>query len=221
MVASTYLPQIQQETYLSQVFVSVNTQVKACPTQANIDVFLADLTTDEKAIGLTQVAQDQASKHYIFMYPVAEYAQPATKCNAANGNPGYWDSVTFLQSNGQPFINLIESLMTQYNQVQGTVQLVTTSTLSKQPDGSYVAALTTTNSGSGTVNGIVLTSATLGSATGTPVPQNLGSIIPGGYSTGTVTFPASAGTSGSAVVGRFNGTYNGGTFGASIRETLP
>ncbi|HWR17387.1 MAG TPA: glycoside hydrolase [Terriglobales bacterium] len=110
--------------------------------------------------------------------------------------------------------------------IEGTEQLAATTTLSKFGDGTYQATVKITNKGTGTIENVSLTSALLGAATGTTLPeselpQSLGSIAPGGYMTTSVTFPASAGPSGSASVARFTGTYDGGTFSTGLRVMLP
>jgi hypothetical protein len=106
--------------------------------------------------------------------------------------------------------------------VAGTVQLQTTASLVKLNNGSYQATVVIVNNGTGTAQNVKLTAATLGAASGSTIPQTLGNIVPGGgFVITTVTFPSSAGTSGSAVAEKYSGTYTGGTFGASIRATLP
>jgi uncharacterized repeat protein (TIGR01451 family) len=106
--------------------------------------------------------------------------------------------------------------------VNGTVQLVTTATLSKLGDGSYRAVVTVTNNGTGTAQNVQLTAANLGVPGGSPIPQSLGNIVPnGGWAITIVNFPASAGASGAPVAEKYSGTYTGGTFGASIRAVLP
>jgi hypothetical protein len=103
----------------------------------------------------------------------------------------------------------------------GPSQLQTTTSLTKQSDGSYIATVTIANSGNGTAQKAVLNSLTLGSATGTPAGLSLGNIAPGGSVTASLSVPASAGASGSHVVEKVNGAYTGGTFGGSYRATLP
>jgi uncharacterized protein len=105
--------------------------------------------------------------------------------------------------------------------LQSIPQLTTTALLTLQGDGSYLAAIVVKNSGTGTANAVTFTGATLGSASGSPLPVSLGNIQPGGSAAATVAFPASAGSPGSAAVERYTGTYTGGTFGASIRVALP
>ena len=104
--------------------------------------------------------------------------------------------------------------------VEGTVQLVTTATLTKL-SGGYQATVTVKNNGTGTAQNVQLTGATLGSANGTPSSQSLGDLAPGGgTAVMTVTYTTAA-ASGTAAVERYTGSYIGGTFGGSIRATLP
>ena len=110
--------------------------------------------------------------------------------------------------------------------VCGTVQLTTTASLVKLGNGSYQATVTTVNNGTGSAQNVKLTLATLGAGSGAPIPQTIGNLVPGGgFATTTVTFPSSSGTSGSSVLEKYNGTYTAcptsGSFGASIRATLP
>jgi hypothetical protein len=95
-----------------------------------------------------------------------------------------------------------------------TAQLVNTG-------GGYTATITVTNSGNGVAHNVVLTGAVLGSANGSTLPVSLGDIQAGSAATATVNFPASAGNPGAATIERLTGTYDGGTFGGSLRATLP
>jgi hypothetical protein len=104
--------------------------------------------------------------------------------------------------------------------VEGTVQLVTTSVLSKI-SGGYQAVITVKNNGTGTAQTVVLTGATLGGASGSVLPQAIGNIAPSGSAAVVVTFPATAGVSGAAAVEGLSGTYAGATFGANLRVRLP
>jgi endo-1,4-beta-xylanase len=105
--------------------------------------------------------------------------------------------------------------------VPGAVQLVTTASLSQLGGGTYGATVTVTNNGTRTAQKVTLTSATLGSAPGTAIPQSLGDLPPGASASGTLVFPASAGAPGATVLERYSGSYTGGTFGGSIRAMLP
>jgi hypothetical protein len=103
----------------------------------------------------------------------------------------------------------------------GTVQLTSIASLTLQPGGSYQATVTVTNSGTAAAPNGQLTVATLGSASGSPLPASLGTIQPGGSATATISFPATAGVPGSTVAQRLTGTYSGGSFGGSSRAILP
>jgi predicted extracellular nuclease len=103
---------------------------------------------------------------------------------------------------------------------QGNPVLVTTAVLTAS-GSNYSATVTIKNNGTGTAHNVTITTATLGSASGTPIPASLGDILPGASATATVVFPSSAGAPGAATAERYTGTYTGGTFGASIRATLP
>jgi predicted extracellular nuclease len=104
--------------------------------------------------------------------------------------------------------------------VQGTVKLATSSALTATANG-YQAMITVTNNGTGTAEDVKLAAAVLGNASGSPLPAMLGDIQPGASKTVTIDFPASAGAPGSATVERLTGTYQGGSFGGSLRATLP
>ena len=104
--------------------------------------------------------------------------------------------------------------------VEGTVQLVTTSVLSKV-SGGYQAVVTVKNYGTGTAQAVVLTGTTLGGVSGSGVPQTVGNLAPGGSAMVAVTFPATVGASGAASAEGFSGTYSGGTFGGNLRVKLP
>jgi hypothetical protein len=104
--------------------------------------------------------------------------------------------------------------------IQGTVQLATTATLTKV-SGGYQATVTVKNNGTGTAQNVQLTGATIGSVNGTPVPQTLVDLAPGGgTAVVTVTYTTTA-ASGTAAVEKYSGSYMGGTFTGSIRATLP
>jgi hypothetical protein len=102
-----------------------------------------------------------------------------------------------------------------------TITLTTTAVLSGNATSGYTATVTVTNTGASAASNVMLTSATLGSATGAVIPQNLGTIAPNGSATITVSFPGSAGANGASAAERYAGTYTGGTFAASIRAVLP
>jgi CSLREA domain-containing protein len=116
-----------------------------------------------------------------------------------------------------------------FNYVNGTltvtgapaVVLTITAKLAKV-SGGYQATITVLNSGTKPAANVQLNTATLGAASGTPLPQNLGTLAAaGGSATATVSFPASAGNNGATVVEKYAGTYTGGSFSTSLRAVLP
>ena len=141
----------------------------------------------------------------------AQVTNSATVSGGGTGSP--------VTSNDVTTINAAQT-------VCGTVQLTTTASLVKLGNGSYQATVLLVNNGTGTAQNVKLTAATLGVPGGTPIPQIIGNLVPGGgFAFTTVTFPSSAGTSGANVVEKYTGTYTAcptsGNWGASIRATLP
>jgi glucuronoarabinoxylan endo-1,4-beta-xylanase len=109
--------------------------------------------------------------------------------------------------------------------VAGTVQLIVTSSLFAEGDGTFLGTITIRNTGSGTAQNVQLSSATLGGVAGStlptaPLPYTVGDIAPGSYQVLNVNFPAGP-TPGSVVIEKLAGTYSGGTFGGSLRTTVP
>jgi hypothetical protein len=99
-----------------------------------------------------------------------------------------------------------------------TVLLTTSSVVTGSNASGYAATITIDNTGTGVVTGLTLTSAALGSGTGTPLPQTLGTLAAGASGTLTVTFPGSVGADGASVAEKYSGTYTGGSFSASVRS---
>ncbi len=105
--------------------------------------------------------------------------------------------------------------------VAGTVNLLTTSTLTRQSDGSHLATVTITNAGMGTAQAVQLTGAVLGTVPDGAALPAVGDIQPGGSTVVTLAFGPGAGSSGTRVVEKITGSYTGGSFGGSLRATLP
>jgi hypothetical protein len=88
--------------------------------------------------------------------------------------------------------------------------------------GSYNASGTLTESGDWSIDLATFYTPTNSAVTaGTSLPQNLGTIVPGGSATVTVNFPGTAGGDGASAAEAFAGTYTGGTFLGTIRGVLP
>lgn len=100
----------------------------------------------------------------------------------------------------------------------GGVRLVVTSTLSRTSSTTVEANVTVTNTGTLPANAATLTLAKLGVTNGTPLPQALGNIAPGGSSSVVVTFSSSVG--GSSIL-RLGGTYAGGSFSSTKPVNVP
>ncbi len=101
----------------------------------------------------------------------------------------------------------------------GFVRLVVTSSLSRANASTVVGAITVQNIGSVAADDVTLTTAKLGSSNGTPLPQGLGNLAPGGSTSVIVIFNNS--TPGSSSMLTAGGTYAGGTFSSSKRVTIP
>ena len=86
---------------------------------------------------------------------------------------------------------------------QGPMTLVTTATLTQLGDGSYQATTYVSNNGTGTAQNVVFSTASLGTAAGTPAPKAVGNILAGQFVSTVFTFPASAGAPGAAVIERY------------------
>jgi len=144
--------------------------------------------------------------------PTTLFLQSTITPNTYGGSGTRWSgTVPAGNSNAYSFFNI---------SYPGTIQLVTTAKLTKVTDG-YQAVVTVTNNGTGTAPNVQLTSASLGSTAGTVPAISMGNLLAGQSSSVTVTFPASAGSSGAGTAEKFAGTYTGGTFGGSFRATLP
>jgi hypothetical protein len=151
---------------------------------------------------------------------------PAFSTTANSSSPAGFYPITVTQG------SLSDSNYT-FSYVAGTLTVVqapaislsTTSSVSGSAGSGYILTITVKNSGAGTVNGITLNSATLGSASGTPVPQLLGgtgTLAAGASNTFTVSVPGSAGANGAGVAEKYAGTCTGGSFSASVRSvSLP
>jgi hypothetical protein len=148
---------------------------------------------------------------------------PSFSATATNSSPAGTYPITVTQGT-------LSAANYSFNFVNGTlsvvqapaVTLITTSSMSGSHSAGYTATITVKNTGTSPASNVVLSGATLGTTSGTPLPQTWGTIAPGGTATFTVTFPGGAGADGAGVAEKLSGTYTGGSFSASIRSvTLP
>ena len=102
------------------------------------------------------------------------------------------------------------------------VSLTVTATLTGSAGTGYTLTVKFQNPGTGPASNVVLNTASLGTSTGSPLPQTLGTISAGGSGIFTVHFSGNAGADGGGVAEKYSGTYTGGSFSASLRSvTLP
>jgi hypothetical protein len=107
-----------------------------------------------------------------------------------------------------------------YPPTPGSVNLQTSIALTTTSTG-YSETLTVTNKGTAVAPSVLVSSATLGAAAGTTLPALLGDLQSNQSASVTLTFPASAGADDTPTAERVAGTYSGGTFGGTLRTTLP
>jgi hypothetical protein len=178
------------------------------PTQVLTGVFLPNTYVTLSIIGTTFTASAYNTKNSSTLF-----LQGTVSTNSYGGAGTRW-SGTVPSGNS----NVYSLFQIAY---PGTVQLSTTATLTAAAGGGYQANVTVRNNGTAYAQNVALNTATLGSGNGASVPVSLGSIAPGGTATATITYPASAGAPGAAVVEKYAGIYTGGSFTASIRAILP
>ena len=97
----------------------------------------------------------------------------------------------------------------------GGVRLVTSSSLTCTSPSNVQATVTVSNIGTLPAANVMLTTAMLGSTSGTPLPQSLGTINPGANVGTTVNFATSGGST--LTLG---GTFTGGTFNSTKRVSI-
>jgi Dockerin type I domain len=123
----------------------------------------------------------------------------------------------FADLNGDGVVNSADAQLITQTQPN----LIVTSSLTRDANTNIVAVVTLTNIGSAATN-VQLTAATIGTTAAlTALPISIGAISAGGVAQTTVIFPGSAGTTGTAAIIRFSGTYPGENFGSGARITLP
>jgi hypothetical protein len=99
-------------------------------------------------------------------------------------------------------------------------RLVVTSTLTRVNASTVQTAYAVQNIGAVSAPNVELTTATLGTTAGTPLPQMLGNLAPGATSPQlTVNFANS--TPGASLLLRLSGIYTGGSFNSTRRTTVP
>jgi hypothetical protein len=131
-------------------------------------------------------------------------------------------SVTFTPSDTTNYNTA--SASTTINIVPGTVagaQIIVTNVMKRGANNNIVVHLTLANAGLTAASNVTLTSVKIGTLSGTPLPQTIGTIGSNALAQATVTVPGSAGAAGAAGSLAVTGTYTGGTFSVTSRITLP
>lgn len=101
----------------------------------------------------------------------------------------------------------------------GGVRLVLTSTLVRTSASTVQATITIQNTGTLPANTVSLNTAKLGITVGTPLPQALGNIAPGGSAVAVVNFTNS--TPGATSTLSAGGSYAGGSFSSTKKVIIP
>ena len=136
------------------------------------------------------------------------------------GEPPDADTTILTQSAAAAAILEFAYVQLNYPPTPGSVVLQTTVALAATQSG-YTETITVTNAGTAVAQSVLITSATIGSATGTTVPALLGDLQANQSNSVTLNFTDAAGAAHAPAVGHVAGTYSGGTFGGSQRLTLP
>jgi hypothetical protein len=101
------------------------------------------------------------------------------------------------------------------------VQVLAANVLGRDGNNNITVQLTLTNNGTGTATNVVLSGVNIGGASGSPLPQTVGTLLPSASTQVVVTVPGSAGATGAASSLTISGTYLGGSFTSTARITLP
>ncbi len=106
--------------------------------------------------------------------------------------------------------------------IEVTTLKLASATLAKTSTGAYTATIKLKNAGYLSAPDVSVTSASLGAAaTSTTLPVSVGALAAGASTSTTLSFPSSAGSSGTVVSLKIAGTFTGGTFSGTIKVTLP
>ena len=146
---------------------------------------------------------------------------PASAWNTVRtGQPPDADTTLLTQSAAAAAILEFAYVDLNYPPTPGSVNLQTSMALTTTGAG-YSETLTVTNKGTAVAPSVLVTAATIGATAGATLPALLGDLQPNQAASVTLTFPASAGADNTRTAERVGGTYSGGTFGATLRTTLP
>lgn len=131
-------------------------------------------------------------------------------------------SATFQPTDGVNYSSVAAS--TQINVLPSsgsTPRIIVTTQLSRNSSNDIVVRITLANSSAVETSNAVLTSVRIGIASGTPIPQSIGTIPPNSMAQATVTVSGNVGGTGTANNLTVTGSYTGGTLNVAARVTLP
>jgi probable HAF family extracellular repeat protein len=132
-------------------------------------------------------------------------------------------STTFTPTDSTDYTAAVKSVLINVTQPAtapaSPAQIVVTKTLARNGSSQVVVTLNISNSGGTDALNVQLSVGKIGTVSGTPLPQSLGTVAKGATVTTTLTFPSSlASGAASLTVG---GTYTGGSFSNGSRVTVP
>ncbi len=107
------------------------------------------------------------------------------------------------------------------NTASSGVQIIGSVVLSRNANNDIVAAVTLADTGGTAAQDVILTTFTISSVAGTPLPQSMGTIQAQSFAGGTVVVPGSAVKSGAVAVIGISGTFAGGKFSTGTKMTAP
>ncbi len=131
-------------------------------------------------------------------------------------------SVTFTPYDTTRYSGASEGTTINVSPGTGTgVLFIATSVLHRDANNNILVQLTLANAGDTAAASFVLTGVKIGSVSGTPLPQPIGTIGPNSLAQTTATVPGSVGAPGTLSEVTATGTYSGGTAGYGGRIWLP
>jgi hypothetical protein len=132
-------------------------------------------------------------------------------------------SATFTPTDAIDYATVLKTVKINVNPASpptSPAQIVVTKTLARI-GSQVVVSLNISNPGGTDALNVQLTVGKIGSVSGTPLPQSLGTVAAGKTVTATLTFPGTVGASGTAAVLTVSGTYTRGSFSSASRILLP
>ncbi|MBL8217509.1 MAG: hypothetical protein JNK87_42700, partial [Bryobacterales bacterium] len=131
----------------------------------------------------------------------------------------YRVQVTAANGVGNPVQRILTLIVLPYAPTT-SVQMLTTSSLTRDPAGNIVATVVVANAGRDAARNVALSSVRLNGVAGIIAPASVDSVPAASTATFTVQFPASAASAGVAVLS-VAGSHSGGNFSSGARVVVP